>query len=185
MWSGKSSSVSGICTVVDMRLRIQRLQRKSDKAAENAVRVWSPRSPCPQQTQMFQPDPDVLTFELAGVWMKGLNPDPMLFIPRMSRYYDSDEDITERQTGKKQFSLRSPDAIVCLQEQRELRSPRSQVCELVCVCRWRDTSKKDRASSFLVVQTHSHKSVTGQFLTHLRQHRLDLSLPLKDKRPSV
>lgn len=76
MWFWKSSSISGICTVVDARLQIQRLQRKSDKGAENAARVRSPRSPCPQQTQMFQPDPDVLIFDLGGILMEELIPDP-------------------------------------------------------------------------------------------------------------
>ncbi len=75
MWFWKSSSVSGICTVVDTRLRVQRLQRISDKAAENVVRVGSSRSPCPQQTQMFRPDPDVLTLDLGGVGLEELNPD--------------------------------------------------------------------------------------------------------------
>lgn len=79
MWFWKSSSVSGICTVVDMRLQI--LQRKLDKGAENAVRVWSPRSPCPQQTQMFQPDPDVLIFDLGGILMEEVIPDPGLLNP--------------------------------------------------------------------------------------------------------
>lgn len=79
MWFWKSSSASGICTVVDMRLQI--LQRKLDKGAENAVRVWSPWSPCPQQTQMFQPDPDVLIFDLGGILMEEVIPDPGLLNP--------------------------------------------------------------------------------------------------------
>lgn len=149
------------------------------------MRVWSPRSPCPQQTQMFQPDPDVLTSELAGVWMKELNCDPMLFIPWMNRYYDSEEDMTKGRKGKRSSLSKALTPLSVCRNRGCCVRQHNQVCELVCVCRWGHTGKKDRASSFLVVQIHSHKSVTGQFLTHLRQHRLDLSLPLKHRRPSV
>lgn len=43
----------------------------------------------------------------------------------------------------------------------------------------------NKASSFLVGETRSHKSVTGRLLAHLRQHGLTLSLPPKHKRPPV
>lgn len=60
------------------------------------------------------------------------------------------------------------------------------LCLCVCLCRWGHTcSKKSEFHRFSAAWTYSHKSVTGQFLTHLRQHRLNLSLPLKHKRPSV
>lgn len=55
---------------------------------------------------MFQPDPDVLTSELAGVWMKELNCDAVFFIPRMNRYYDSEEDMTKGREGKEEFPLK-------------------------------------------------------------------------------
>ncbi len=131
MWFWKSSSVSGICTVVDTRLRIQRLQRKSDKATENVVRVWSPRSPRPQQTQMFWPDPDVPTFDPGGILTEELNPDPGLFILRMNCYYDSDGDMRKGRRGKI-CSLSRPLTLCLSVGPWRLRcSPCDQVCELV------------------------------------------------------
>lgn len=54
---------------------------------------------------MFQPDPDVLTFDLAGVLMEELNPDPLLFIHRMNCYYDSDGDMRKGTKRKKKSLL--------------------------------------------------------------------------------
>lgn len=45
MWFWKSSNISGICAVEDTRLRIQRLQRRTDKVAENVVSPADPDVP--------------------------------------------------------------------------------------------------------------------------------------------
>lgn len=59
-----------------------------------------------------------------------------------------------------------------------------QVSLLVEVCAGGD-ALPNKASSFLVVEIQSHKSVTGRFPTCLRQHRSGLSLPSQHKRPPV
>lgn len=133
------------------------------------------RPRCSDQTQMFW----LLTF--LGFLMEELNPDPGLFLPWMNFYYDRDWDTrkTKREKRKKLPLELWRCRPVC-------KNMEAGVWAGVSVCRWGDTRRRRRkASSFLVVQTQSHKSVTGQFLTHLRQHRLDLSLPSKHKRPPV
>lgn len=60
----------------------------------------------------------------------------------------------------------------------------NQVSLLVEVCAGGD-APPNKASSFLVVEFQSHKSVIGRFLTCLRQHRSGLSLPSQHKRPPV
>lgn len=163
MWFWKSSSASGICTVVDMRLQI--LQRKLDKGAENAVRVWSPWSPCPQQTQMFQPDPDVLIFDLGGILMEEVNPWSRAFKPGMNYCADNDKDMKAGQWGRSRLIPSLP-----AETWKLMHAQCAQVWEspsvFVCLCRWGHTcSKKSEFHRFSAAWTYSHKSVTGQFLT--------------------
>lgn len=183
MWFGKSSSVSGICTVVDMRLWIQRLQRKSDKAARERCESLEPT------VSVSPADPDVPTrprcSDLWTCW--GLDERTQLW----SYAFNTQDESLLRQWGVCDEGTEREEKFLLLTFWRRCLSAGTEAAAFAsttrCV-RWRHTGKKkkwERASSFLVGQSHSHKSVNGQFLTHLRQHRLDLSLPLKHKRPSV
>lgn len=175
MWFWKSSSVSGICTVVDTRLWIQRRQRISDKAAENAVRVRSPRTPCPPA------DPDVPTrpgcSDLSPRWGFDGRTQPWTW----AFYTQHDLPLRQRWGHKEEKKSTFPPEPrrCCLSAGtwRPLCWPRDQVCVSWYKCVQVGTHsqrKKEKASSLLVVQAQSHKSVTVQFLRHLHQHRLDL-----------
>lgn len=75
MWFWKSSSISGICTVVDMGLQLQtskKFQRSGWECCESL------NLSVPSRTQMFWLDPDVPAVDLGVLRMEELNPDPRL-----------------------------------------------------------------------------------------------------------
>lgn len=171
MWFWKSSSISGICTVVDMRL-----QRQTSKTFQPSG--WecceSLNLSVPSRTQMFWSDPDVPAGDLGVVRMEELNPDPRFFFwtPKMN------EDNSMRMHAG---ASAAPGLPVC-RNMEAARVPPG-VCAGLSVCRW--DALQNKASSFPVVEIQSHKSVIGRFLTGLRQHRFSLSLPSPHKRPPV
>lgn len=101
-------------------------------------------------------------------------------------------DVKNREDEEKKKAV-YPQALMLLSVYKGHEGLLCSTCTPRCLSRYKcvqvanthSKAKRKRAPSFPVAQTQSHKSVTGQFLTHLRQHRLNLSLPLKHKRPPV
>lgn len=122
------------------------------------------RHRCSDQTQRFWPRPR---------WLFDGRTQPLCW----AFYIQDDTDAIRTSNGdmkggtwKMRFPLQKANCCLYVVTWRRQRSPCGQVCELVWVRAGRDTlpaesrEKKGRATSFLVVQTESHKSVTGQFL---------------------
>lgn len=119
MWFWKSSSISGICTVVDKGLQLQTSKKFQQSGWECCESL---NLSVPSRTQMFWSDPDVPAVDPGVLRIEELNPDPRFFL--------SARKWMKPTTCR--WRLASPPA-ACLQEHGGCRWATRCLCWLKCV----------------------------------------------------